>query len=61
MARFLLDLTATEKIRAEFDKAVARATDAEAAARLEVAREFFLNQDFRKALSDASFEATFPG
>lgn len=55
-----MDMTATE-IRAEFDKvrdAAAAKGDADAVARIELAREYFTNPAFRKALEDHVWETT---
>ncbi len=47
-----------EQARRIFDAAIARATDADKRARLELAREFFTNPAFAKALSDYTYEVT---
>lgn len=49
------------EIRAGFDQMVSAATaagDADAAARLEIAREFFTNEAFKRALQDHTWELT---
>lgn len=38
--------------------AIANCADADRKAKLEVAREYFFNPEFRKALSDATWAAT---
>ena len=40
----------TEQLKAAFNQAIAKVADADARARMEVAREFFTNPDFRKKL-----------
>ncbi len=44
-------MTNTEA-RAHFDAAIARTTDPDAIARLELCREYFTNEEFRAALQD---------
>lgn len=44
-------MTNTEA-RAYFDAAIARTTDPDAIAKLELAREYFTNEEFRTALQD---------
>lgn len=45
-----------EQAKAIFNKAIGTAKDADQVARLEVAREYFTNPDFRKKLEDYVWE-----
>lgn len=45
-----------EQAREIFNQAIAAATDKDHVARLELAREFFTNEAFRKALSEKVWE-----
>lgn len=47
------------EIKATINTAIAAHTDPDKIARLEVAREYFTNPDFRKRLSDYSFNQTY--
>jgi len=42
----------TEQAREHFNDAIARQTDPDRRARLELAREYFCNPEFRRALED---------
>jgi len=46
----------TNQAREIFNQAAANATDADAIARIELAREYFTNPTFRKALADHLWE-----
>lgn len=50
-------MTATEA-RAIFDSAIASTTDADAIARLELAREYFCNPDFRCQLAEFLYQTS---
>ena len=41
-----------EQIREAFNQAISNSTDADAIAKLELAREFFTNPEFRRALEE---------
>ena len=47
-----------DQAREVFNQAIASTTDADAIARIEVAREYFTNPEFRKSLEDLVWEAT---
>ena len=51
-------MTKTE-LRKEFDKVIAQTHDADAVARLEVAREYFTNDDFRAKVEEHTFNETY--
>lgn len=46
----------TNQARAIFNKAIASTTDADQIAKIELAREFFTNEAFRKAMSQKVWE-----
>ena len=46
----------TEQAREIFNQAAANTTDADAIARIELAREYFTNPQFRKFLEDKTWE-----
>jgi hypothetical protein len=46
-----------DEIREGFDEVIAKISDPDAIARMEIAREFFTNPDFRKALEDHTWQA----
>ena len=47
----------TAEIREAINKMIAKSTDADRVAGLELAREYFTNPEFRKALEQATWEA----
>jgi hypothetical protein len=47
----------TTEAREIFNQAIASTTDADAIARIEIAREYFTNPDFRRALADHLWES----
>ena len=47
----------TQQAREIFNQAIARTTNADAIARIELAREYFTSPTFRKALEDHLWEA----
>lgn len=51
-----MELT-TDTIRNAIDAAIANTEDADRIARLELAREYFTNPDFRQALEDHTWNA----
>jgi hypothetical protein len=46
-----------QQAREVFNQAIANTTDGDAIARIELAREYFTNPSFRKALEDHLWEA----
>lgn len=48
----------TNEARNLFNKAINETTDKNQIAKLELAREYFTNPDFRKALEEESFKRT---